>query len=95
MTDAADRDLRSDAALRAALIADGPAALGVPDDVGGGFSAEFVAGMTGDADRSQRLAQCAHPGEKEVRSAADDHEVAVDRRPGGAPVRDVYLATHR
>lgn len=42
-------------ALQIAFTSDGLEALGVPDAVIRGFSAEFVSGMTGDENRSRRL----------------------------------------
>ena len=42
-------------ALQVAISADGMRALGVPDDVVSGFSAEFVEGIAGDKSRSRRL----------------------------------------
>jgi deferrochelatase/peroxidase EfeB len=42
-------------ALQVAISAEGMRALCVPDDVVGGFSAEFVEGLAGDPSRSRRL----------------------------------------
>ena len=42
-------------ALQVAFTSAGLRALGVPDDVVAGFSAEFISGMAGEASRSRRL----------------------------------------
>src|SRR5881396_3401866 len=42
-------------ALQVAFTAPGLRALGVPDDVVAGFSAEFLSGMAGETSRSRRL----------------------------------------
>lgn len=42
-------------ALQVAISAGGMRVLGVPDDIVGGFSAEFVEGIAGDKSRSRRL----------------------------------------
>ena len=42
-------------ALQVALTSAGLRALGVPDAIVAGFSAEFIAGMSGDASRARRL----------------------------------------
>src|SRR5205085_1175148 len=42
-------------ALQVAFTAPGLRALGVPDDVVAGFSAEFLSGMAGEENRSRRL----------------------------------------
>jgi deferrochelatase/peroxidase EfeB len=41
--------------LQLAFTYEGLRALGVPDDVAGGFSTEFIDGMAGDANRARRL----------------------------------------
>jgi deferrochelatase/peroxidase EfeB len=46
---------RQETVLQVALTSDGLRALGVPDTVIAGFSAEFVAGLGNDAARSRRL----------------------------------------
>jgi deferrochelatase/peroxidase EfeB len=42
-------------ALQLAFTYEGLRALGVPDDIAEGFSMEFIAGMSGNADRARRL----------------------------------------
>jgi deferrochelatase/peroxidase EfeB len=49
------RQARVDRALHIALTAGGMRALGVPEDVIDGFSAEFIAGLARDEGRSRRL----------------------------------------
>jgi deferrochelatase/peroxidase EfeB len=53
--DAVETDPRPSTALHVAFTRDGLAALGVPDHVVEGFSAEFISGMAGDPSRSRRL----------------------------------------
>jgi deferrochelatase/peroxidase EfeB len=55
VTDAVQRDAPPDTALQVALTAEGLRALGTPEGIVAGFSAEFIAGMAGDGNRSQRL----------------------------------------
>lgn len=55
VTSASAADAHSDAALQVAFTSQGLAALGVPRDVIGQFSEEFVTGMAADASRSRRL----------------------------------------
>jgi deferrochelatase/peroxidase EfeB len=55
VTDAAQQDPPPETALQVALTAEGLGTLGVPASIVGGFSAEFIAGMTGDENRSRRL----------------------------------------
>jgi len=55
VTDATERDPPPQTALQVALTAAGLQALATPDDVIAGFSAEFLAGMAGNANRSHRL----------------------------------------
>lgn len=55
VTTAETRTPPPETALHVALTARGMRALGVPDPILGAFSAEFVAGMAGDANRSRRL----------------------------------------
>jgi deferrochelatase/peroxidase EfeB len=65
-------------ALHVALTVDGLRALGVPDAVIGGFSAEFIAGMSDDAARSRRLGDVGANAPSEWRwGAAEKPHVAV------------------
>jgi len=51
----AKNDRRPETILQLALSSEGMRALGVPEDIVNGFSAEFVSGMSGDANRARRL----------------------------------------
>jgi Dyp-type peroxidase family len=55
VTDATERDPPPETALQVALTAVGLRALAMQDDVIAGFSAEFLAGMAAEANRSHRL----------------------------------------
>lgn len=55
LTTAVTLDPAPATALQVALTSSGMRALGVADDVIGGFSEEFLQGMTGDTNRSRRL----------------------------------------
>jgi hypothetical protein len=55
VTSMADLDTKQETVLQVALTAAGMRALGTDPKVIDGFSAEFVAGMAGDAARSRRL----------------------------------------
>ena len=55
VTDATERTPRPDSALQVALTVEGLRALGTPAPIVAGFSAEFIAGMAGDGNRSHRL----------------------------------------
>jgi deferrochelatase/peroxidase EfeB len=55
VTNAVRLDHPPDTALQLAFTYEGLCALGVPADITAGFSAEFIAGMSGDANRTRRL----------------------------------------
>ncbi|MBV8685031.1 MAG: hypothetical protein JO111_19325 [Caulobacteraceae bacterium] len=55
VTTAADLSVHQTTAVQIALSAEGMRALGLPAEVVGGFSPEFVAGLAGDPSRSRRL----------------------------------------
>lgn len=55
VTSASNKNPPPNQSLQVALTCEGLRALGVSDDILQGFSVEFVAGMTGDDNRSRRL----------------------------------------
>ncbi len=55
VTTAADLGAAPKTALQIAFTCEGLQALGLPDDVLAGFSAEFISGMSGEDSRSRRL----------------------------------------
>ena len=57
VTSAAERDAA--AVLQVAISATGMRALGIPESIRAGFSAEFLSGMTGDEGRARRLGDIA------------------------------------
>ena len=55
VANAVEQDQPPQTVLQIALTYAGMRALGVPADIAGGFSQEFIGGMSGDANRSRRL----------------------------------------